>query len=538
MSYKDVKFGEDARHKMVEGVNILANAVKVTLGPKGRNVIISRTFQNPHITKDGVTVAREIELKDHYQNMGAQLVKEVASRTAAVAGDGTTTATVLAQAIIFEGMKAVAAGWNPMDLKRGIDLAVDVAVKSLKENSQPCNTTKEIIQVGTISANSDASIGNLIAEAMEKVGNNGVITVEEAHGLNSELVVVEGMQFDKGWLSPHFINNHENATVEFNDPYILVTDGRISSIREILSTLEAVAQVGGSLVIIADDVDGEALASLVVNKMRGVLNSVAIKAPGYGDRRKDLLGDIASVIGAQVISELTGDKIEETTIDKLGRAKRITIGREDTIIVDGAGGEQAIETRIQTIKGELEVSTSDYDREKLQHRIAKLAGGVAIIKVGGVTETEVKEKKDRVDDALHATRAAVEEGIVAGGGVALLRTVKAMLEIECSNAAQNVGINIVIKAVHEPITQILRNANVQEQVIVNNILVKEGNYGYNAATDEYGDMIEMGIIDPTKVARAVLQNAASVAGLMLTTECAIVPLPIPEAREEGLTLNQ
>ena len=520
---KEVKFGIDVRQKMVNGVNILADAVKVTLGPKGRNVVLDRPFGSPHITKDGVTVAKEIELKDRFENMGAQLVKEVASKTADVAGDGTTTATVLAQAIIREGMKSVAAGWNPMDLKRGIDQAVAVAIESLAAQSKPCTTSKEIAQVGSISANSDKDIGQIIADAMDKVGKEGVITVEDGSGFQNELAVVEGMQFDRGYLSPHFITNPANQTTTFDNPYILLYDRRISAIRDLLPILEQVAKASGSLVIIADEVDGEALATLVVNKLRGILKVVAVKSPGFGDRRKALLEDIAALTGGAVISEELNMKLEDTKLAQLGQAKRVEIAKENTIIIDGLGTPEVMKSRVDLIKSQADAATSDYDREKFQERLAKLSGGVAVIKVGASTEVEMKEKKDRVEDALHATRAAVEEGIVPGGGVALIRTRAAIQTLQelVTNRDQLVGISIVLSAIEEPLIQIAKNANAQYQVVINNILSNEGTYGYNAATEEYGDMLEMGVIDPTKVTRTALQNAASVAGLMLTTECMI-----------------
>jgi len=535
MSVKELKFGNDGRQLMAAGVNILADAVKVTLGPKGRNVILDRPFGSPHITKDGVTVAKEIELKNRYENMGAQLVKEVASKTASVAGDGTTTATVLAQAIIREGMKAVAAGWNPMDLKRGIDKAVDAAIQSLKDQSKPCTTSKEIAQVGSISANSDAEIGAIIADAMDKVGKEGVITVEDGDGRTNELDVVEGMQFDRGYLSPHFITNHTNQTVTFDNPYILLYDRRLSAVRDMVPILEQIAKVSGSLVIIADDVDGEALGTLVVNKLRGILNVAAVKSPGFGDRKKALLEDIGTLTGGRVVSEELNQKLEDVKLEDLGRAKRIEIGKENTIIIDGLGSSEDITNRISLIKLQADAATSDYDREKLQERLAKLAGGVAVIKVGASTEVEMKEKKDRVEDALHATRAAVEEGIVPGGGVALIRTRDAIKATHGDNRDQDVGISIVLSAIEEPLIQIAKNAGAQHQVVINTILTNTGNFGYNAATDEYGDMLEMGVIDPTKVTRTALQNAASVAGLMLTTDCMIVDevddtpmLPMPQ----------
>jgi chaperonin GroEL len=525
MSVKELKFGNDGRQKMAVGVNILADAVKVTLGPKGRNVILDRPFGSPHITKDGVSVAKEIELKDRFENMGAQLVKEVASKTASVAGDGTTTATVLAQAIIREGMKAVAAGWNPMDLKRGIDKAVDAAIDSLREQSKPCTTSKEIAQVGSISANSDKEIGQIIADAMDKVGKEGVITVEDGAGRQNELDVVEGMQFDRGYLSPHFITNHANQTVAFDNPYILLYDRRISAIRDLIPVLEQIAKESGSLVIIADDVDGEALGTLVVNKLRGILNVAAVKSPGFGDRKKALLEDIGALTGGSVVSEELNQKLEDVKLDSLGRAKRVEIGKENTIIIDGLGSSDIIQDRIALIKSQADAATSDYDKEKLQERLAKLSGGVAVIKVGASTEVEMKEKKDRVEDALHATRAAVEEGIVPGGGVALIRTRDAIRALHGDNRDQDVGISIVLSAIEEPIIQIAKNAGAQYQVVINTILTNTGNFGYNAATDAYGDMLEMGVIDPTKVTRTALQNAASVAGLMLTTDCMIGDVP-------------
>jgi len=527
MAVKELKFGLEGRQLMVEGVNILADAVKVTLGPKGRNVVLDRPFGSPHITKDGVSVAREIELKDRYQNMGAQLVKEVSSRTADIAGDGTTTATVLAQAIIREGMKAVATGRNPMDLKRGIDKAVEVAVNELTVISKPCSTNKEIAQVGSISANSDEEIGKIIADAMDKVGKEGVITVEDGNGRENQLDIVEGMQFDRGYLSPHFVTDHARQMATFDNPYILLYDRRISSIREMLPLLEQVAKASGSLVIVADDVDGEALATLVVNKLRGILSICAVKSPGFGDRKKALLEDIGALTGGTVISEELNMKLEDTKLEQLGRAKRIEIGKEDTIIIDGLGDSKLIADRISMIKSQIDAASSDYDKEKLQERLAKLAGGVAVIRVGASTEVEMKEKKDRVEDALHATRAAVEEGIVPGGGVALIRTRNAILALQSQvdNSDQQVGVTIVMAAIEEPLIQIAKNAGVQYQVVVNNVLMGKDSYGYNAASDTYGDMLEMGVIDPTKVTRSALENAASVAGLMLTTECMIAEVP-------------
>ena len=529
MAAKDVQFGDNARNQMIEGVNTLANAVKVTLGPKGRNVIIQKSYGAPHITKDGVSVAKEIELKDPLANMGAQMVKEVASKTADQAGDGTTTATVLAQAIVKEGNKAVAAGMNPMDLKRGIDLAVCAVVAELAKISVPCETNTAIEQVGTISANSDNEIGSIIAQAMERVGREGVITVEDAQGLAMELEVVEGMQFDRGYLSPYFINNPEKQNVVLENPYILCYDKKISNIKEILPVLEAVRTANGSLLIIADDLEGEALATLVVNNMRGVLKTAAIKAPGFGDRRKEMLNDIAILTGGRVISEELGMKLEDTTAEDLGRTARVEITKDTTIIIDGAGSTEAIASRVESIKTQVEESTSDYDREKLQERVAKLAGGVAVIKVGAATEVEMKEKKDRVDDALHATRAAVEEGIVPGGGVALLRAKQAVLGLKGANHDQSVGIDIVLRAIEAPLRAIVENAGGEASVVVNAVASGTGNYGFNAADDTYGDMIEMGVVDPTKVTRCALQNAAGVAGLLLTTDCAINELP----KEEG-----
>ena len=525
MAAKDVRFGDEVRQKMTNGVNILANAVKVTLGPKGRNVVLERSYGAPTITKDGVSVAKEIELKDKFENMGAQMVKEVASKTSDIAGDGTTTATVLAQAIIREGMKSVAAGMNPMDLKRGIDKAVAAAIADLKTQSKPCTTSKEIAQVGSISANSDETIGKIIADAMDKVGKEGVITVEDGSGLESELDVVEGMQFDRGYLSPYFINNQERQIALMENPLVLLHDKKISNIRDLLPTLEQVAKSGHPLLIIAEDIDGEALATLVVNNIRGILKTTAVKAPGFGDRRKAMLEDIALLTGGTVIAEEVGLKLETVTLEMLGQAKRIEVGKENTIIIDGAGDEKAIKGRIATIKAQIEESTSDYDKEKLQERVAKLAGGVAVIKVGATTEIEMKEKKARVEDALHATRAAVEEGIVAGGGVALIRARDAIAKVKGDNLDQEAGIKIVLRAVEEPLRQIVQNAGVEPSVVVNNVAAGKGNYGYNAANETYGDMIEMGILDPTKVTRSALQNAASVAGLMLTTDCMIAELP-------------
>lgn len=524
MSAKDVRFGEVARSKMIEGVNTLANAVKTTLGPKGRNVIIQKSYGAPHITKDGVTVAKEIELEDALENMGAQMVKEVASKTADEAGDGTTTATILAQAIVREGAKSVAAGMNPMDLKRGIDKATSVIIEELAKISQPCETTESIEQVGTISANSDSSIGRIIAEAMEKVGREGVITVEDGKSLDMELELVEGMQFDRGYLSPYFINK-ENQTAEHEDTYVLLTDKKITNIKEILPVLEKVAKQGKSLLIIAEEVEGEALATLVVNNMRGTIKTIAVKAPGFGDRRKAMLEDIAVLTGGTVISEEVGRKLEDTALEDLGQAGRVEVSKDNTIIVDGKGDTTAIEARVNVIRTEITNSTSDYDKEKLQERVAKLSGGVAVIKVGAATEVEMKEKKDRVDDALHATRAAVEEGIVPGGGVALVRAKTAIADLHGDNADQDAGIAIVLKAIEEPLRQIVANAGGESSVVVNNVCAEKGNYGFNAATDTYGDMIAMGVVDPTKVTRCALQNASSIAGLLLTTDCAINEIP-------------
>ena len=525
MAAKDVRFGDEVRQKMTNGVNILANAVKVTLGPKGRNVVLERSYGAPTITKDGVSVAKEIELKDKFENMGAQMVKEVASKTSDIAGDGTTTATVLAQAIIREGMKSVAAGMNPMDLKRGIDKAVEAAVIELKKMSKPCTTSKEIAQVGSISANSDSSIGDKIAEAMEKVGKEGVITVEDGSSLEMELDVVEGMQFDRGYLSPYFINNPERQIALLENPFVLLHDKKISNIRDLLPALEQVAKSGRPLLIIAEDIEGEALATLVVNNIRGILKTVAVKAPGFGDRRKAMLEDIAILTGGTVIAEEVGLKLENVKLEDLGQAKRIEVGKENTIIIDGHGVEANIKSRISQIKTQIDEATSDYDREKLQERVAKLAGGVAVIKVGATTEIEMKEKKARVEDALHATRAAVEEGIVAGGGVALLRARAAIAKVKGENHDQDAGVKIVLRAIEEPLRQIVANAGVEPSVVVNNVAAGNGNYGFNAANETYGDMVEMGVLDPTKVTRSALQNAASVAGLMLTTDCMIAEVP-------------
>ncbi|MHA6846864.1 chaperonin GroEL [Ralstonia syzygii] len=529
MAAKDVVFGDAARAKMVEGVNILANAVKVTLGPKGRNVVLERSFGGPTVTKDGVSVAKEIELKDKLQNMGAQMVKEVASKTSDNAGDGTTTATVLAQSIVREGMKYVAAGMNPMDLKRGIDKAVAAAVDELKKISKPTTTSKEIAQVGAISANSDESIGQRIAEAMDKVGKEGVITVEDGKSLADELDVVEGMQFDRGYLSPYFINNPEKQVVQLDNPFVLLFDKKISNIRDLLPVLEQVAKSGRPLLIIAEDVEGEALATLVVNNIRGILKTAAVKAPGFGDRRKAMLEDIAILTGGQVIAEEVGLTLEKATLNDLGQAKRVEIGKENTTIIDGAGDARNIEARVKQVRAQIEEATSDYDREKLQERVAKLAGGVAVIKVGAATEVEMKEKKARVEDALHATRAAVEEGIVAGGGVALLRARAAVSSLKGANADQDAGIKIVLRAMEEPLRQIVANAGDEASVVVAKVIEGNGNYGYNAATGEYGDLVEMGVLDPTKVTRTALQNAASVASLMLTTDAAVAELPKDDA---------
>lgn len=534
MAAKDVKFGNDARVKMLKGVNVLADAVKVTLGPKGRNVILDKSFGAPTITKDGVSVAREIELEDKFENMGAQMVKEVASKANDAAGDGTTTATVLAQAIVNEGLKAVAAGMNPMDLKRGIDKAVSAVVSELKNLSKPCETAKEIEQVGTISANSDSIVGQLISQAMEKVGKEGVITVEDGTGLEDELDVVEGMQFDRGYLSPYFINKPETATVELDNPYLLLVDKKISNIRELLPVLEGVAKAGKPLLIIAEDVEGEALATLVVNTMRGIVKVAAVKAPGFGDRRKAMLQDIAILTAGTVISEEIGMELEKATLEDLGQAKRVVINKDNTTIIDGIGDESQIKGRVAQIRQQIEESTSDYDKEKLQERVAKLAGGVAVIKVGAATEVEMKEKKDRVDDALHATRAAVEEGIVAGGGVALVRAAaKVAANLKGDNEEQNVGIKLALRAMEAPLRQIVTNSGEEASVVASAVKNGEGNFGYNAGTEQYGDMIEMGILDPTKVTRSALQFAASVAGLMITTECMVTDLPKDDKADLG-----
>ncbi|WP_418145813.1 chaperonin GroEL [Actinobacillus pleuropneumoniae] len=538
MAAKDVKFGNDARVKMLKGVNVLADAVKVTLGPKGRNVVLDKAYGAPTITKDGVSVAREIELEDKFENMGAQMVKEVASKANDAAGDGTTTATVLAQAIVNEGLKAVAAGMNPMDLKRGIDKAVVAVVEELKAISKPCETSKEIEQVGTISANSDETVGKLIAQAMEKVGKEGVITVEDGTGLDDALDVVEGMQFDRGYLSPYFINKPEAGTVELENPYIILVDKKISNIREILSVLEAVAKAGKPLLIVAEDIEGEALATLVVNTMRGIVKVAAVKAPGFGDRRKAMLQDIAILTAGTVISEEIGMELEKATLEELGQAKRVVITKDNTTIIDGIGDEAQIKARVAQIRQQIEDSTSDYDKEKLQERVAKLAGGVAVIKVGAATEVAMKEKKDRVDDALHATRAAVEEGIVPGGGVALVRAAsKVATTLTGDNEEQNVGIKLALRAMEAPLRQIVTNAGEEASVVARNVKDGNGNYGYNAGTEQYGDMLEMGILDPTKVTRSALQFAASIAGLMITTECMITDLPKEEKLDPAAAMG-
>jgi chaperonin GroEL len=534
MAAKDVKFHDAARAKMVVGVNILADAVKVTLGPKGRNVVLDRSYGSPTITKDGVSVAKEIELKDKFENMGAQMVKEVASKTSDVAGDGTTTATVLAQSIVQEGMKFVAAGMNPMDLKRGIDKAVIAAVEELKKISKPCTTSKEIAQVGSISANSDTVIGEKIAEAMDKVGKEGVITIEDGQGLHDELDVVEGMQFDRGYLSPYFINNPDKQIAAMENPFILLHDKKISNIRDLLPVLEQVAKAGKPLLIIAEDIDGEALATLVVNNIRGILKTVAVKAPGFGDRRKAMLEDIAILTGGTVIAEEVGLTLEKATLAELGQAKRIEVGKETTTIIDGNGKHEAIMARVAEIRKQAEESTSDYDKEKLQERLAKLSGGVAVIKVGAATEVEMKEKKARVEDALHATRAAVEEGIVPGGGVALLRAKTAVAALKGDNHDQDAGITIVLRAMESPLRAIVANAGDEPSVVVNKVLEGKGSFGYNAATSEYGDMLAMGVVDPTKVTRTALQNASSIAGLMLTTACMVAELPEDKPAAAGM----
>lgn len=528
---KDVKFGESARHAMIEGVNILADAVKVTLGPKGRNVIIAKNYGAPHITKDGVTVAKEIELKDALQNMGAQMVKEVASKTADQAGDGTTTATVLAQAIVREGNKAVAAGMNPMDLKRGIDLAVAAVVAELAKISVPCETTASIEQVGTISANSDNEIGKIIAEAMERVGREGVITVEDGKSLAMELEVVEGMQFDRGYLSPYFINQQNKQASILENPYVLLHDKKIANIKDILPVLEAVRTANRPLLIVCDELEGEAMATLVINNMKGVIRACAVKAPGFGDRRKEMLQDLAILTGGQVVTDELGIKLEDATVEHLGSAGRVEVTKDNTIVIDGSGDKAAIEERVATIRTQIENATSDYDKEKLQERVAKLAGGVAVISVGAATEVEMKEKKDRVDDALHATRAAVEEGIVPGGGVALIRAKQAVLGLKGANPDQSVGIDIVLRAIEAPLRSIVDNAGGEASVVVNEIANGSANYGFNASNDTYGDMLEMGVVDPTKVTRCALQNAAGVAGLLLTSDCAINELPKEETAQ-------
>ncbi|WP_353252077.1 chaperonin GroEL [Salinisphaera sp. PC39] len=531
MAAKEVRFGDDARQKLLKGVNTLANAVKVTLGPKGRNVVLEKSFGSPTVTKDGVSVAKEIELEDKFENMGVQMVKEVASKTSDVAGDGTTTATVLAQSIVKEGIKAVSAGLNPMDLKRGIDKAVEAAVDELAKLSKPCDDEKSIAQVGAISANSDQEIGKIIADAMNKVGKEGVITVEEGSGLHNELDVVEGMQFDRGYLSPYFVTDNQTMQAELENPFILLHDKKISNIRDLLPLLESVAKANRPLMIISEDIEGEALATLVVNNMRGIVKVAAAKAPGFGDRRKAMLEDMAVLTGGRVISEELGMSLEKATIDDLGEAKKVQVGKEDTTIIDGAGSNDAIEARIKQIRAQIEESTSDYDKEKLQERVAKLAGGVAVIRVGAATETEMKEKKARVEDALHATRAAVEEGIVPGGGVALLRTLKALEKLKGDNTDQDAGIRILRRAIQEPLRQIVFNSGAEASVVVNEVLSKDGNYGYNAASGEYGDMVKMGILDPTKVSRTALQNAASVSSLLLTTEAAVAE--VPEEDDKG-----
>ena len=525
MSAKDVKFSSEARDLMMSGVNTLADAVKVTLGPKGRNVVLDKSFGSPAITKDGVSVAQEIELDGKFENMGAQMVKEVASKTNDIAGDGTTTATVLAQTLISEGVKSVAAGMNPMDLKRGIDKATEAVVATLQKSSQPCKDSDSIAQVGTISANSDVSVGAIIAEAMEKVGKEGVITVEEGSTLENELDVVEGMQFDRGYLSPYFINNQESMTADLEHPYILLHDAKISNIRDLLPALEAVQKAGKPLLIIAEDIEGEALATLVVNNMRGIVKVAAVKAPGFGDRRKAILEDIAVLTGGTVISEEVGLSLEGITEDQLGTAKRVEIGKDNTTVIDGAGSKKDITARIGQIKTQIDATSSDYDREKLQERLAKLSGGVAGIKVGAATEVEMKEKKDRVDDALHATRAAVEEGVVPGGGVAFVRAISSLDKVSGDNSDQDVGISICRRALEAPLRQIVTNGGGEASVVLNEVLKGKANFGYNAATEEYGDMLKMGILDPTKVARAALQHAASISGLMITTEAMVTDMP-------------
>jgi chaperonin GroEL len=538
MTAKDVKFGDAARQGMLAGVNILADAVKTTLGPKGRNVVLDKSFGAPTVTKDGVSVAKEIELADKFENMGAQMVKEVASQTSDVAGDGTTTATVLAQAIVNEGLKSVAAGMNPMDLKRGIDKAVKAAVEAIGGMAKPCEDSKAVAQVGTISANSDSGVGAIIAEAMEKVGKDGVITVEEGSGFDDELDVVEGMQFDRGYLSPYFINNQDNMTAELESPYVLLVDKKISNIRDLIPVLEGVAKAGKPLLLIAEDVEGEALATLVVNNMRGIVKVAAVKAPGFGDRRKAMLQDIATLTGGTVISEEVGLSLETATLDDLGTAKRVQISKENTTIIDGAGKADDIKGRVKQIEAQIEETSSDYDREKLQERKAKLAGGVAVIKVGAGSEVEMKEKKARVEDALHSTRAAVEEGVVSGGGVTLIRALQAVGDLKGDNEEQNVGIQIAKRAMEAPLRQIVTNAGGEASVVVDKVKQGEGNFGFNAATGDYGDMIEMGILDPAKVTRSALQAAASVAGLMITTECMITEIkedkPAMPAMDPGM----
>jgi chaperonin GroEL len=533
MTAKDVRFSDDARQRMFRGVNILANAVKATLGPKGRNAVLEKSYGSPTITKDGVSVAKEIELKDKFENMGAQMLKEVASNTSDEAGDGTTTATVLAQAIIREGLKAVASGRNPMDIKRGIDKAVLVTTDELKRLSKPCKDSKAIAQVGTISANSDESIGKTIADAMEKVGKEGVITVEEGQGLENELEVVDGMQFDRGYLSPYFINQQQSQTAEFDKPLILLCDKKISNIREMLPLLEAVAKAGRPLIVVAEDVEGEALATLVVNNIRGILKVAAAKSPGFGDRRKAMLQDIATLTGGTVISDEVGLSLEKVTLNDLGEAKKVVVAKDDTTIIDGAGKAADIKARVESIRRQVEEATSDYDKEKLQERVAKLSGGVALIKVGAATEIEMKEKKARVEDALHATRAAIEEGVVPGGGVALIRALKALDKLEGANEDQAVGIRILARSIEEPLRNIVENAGEDAAVILNQVRAGKGAYGYNAATGEFGDMLEEGILDPTKVTRLALQNAASVAGLLLTTEVMVAESPKDEANAHG-----
>jgi len=532
MAAKEVRFSEEARHRMMAGVNVLANAVKATLGPKGRNVVLDKSFGAPTVTKDGVSVAKEIELKDKFENMGAQMVKEVASKTSDVAGDGTTTATVLAHAMLQEGFKAVAAGMNPMDLKRGVDKAVGAAVEELKKLSKPCKDSNAIAQVGNISANADESIGKIIAEAMDKVGKEGVITVEDGSGLENELDVVEGMQFDRGYLSPYFINNQQRMAAELEDPYILLHDKKISNIRDLLPILEGVAKAGKSLLLISEDVEGEALATLVVNSIRGIVKVAAVKAPGFGDRRKAMLQDIAVLTGGTVIAEEVGLSLEKASLDDLGNAKRVVISKENTTIVGGAGKTKEIQGRVEQIRAQIEEATSDYDKEKLQERMAKLAGGVAVIKIGAATEVEMKEKKARVEDALHATRAAVEEGVVAGGGVALVRVSQALRKnkIETENSEQEMGVKIALRALEEPLRQIVKNAGEEPSVVLHKVAEGKGNFGYNAQTEEYGDLVKMGILDPTKVARTALQNAASIAGLMITTEAMIAEMPKKPAK--------